>query len=53
MSIVVAIELDVFFNDAATTDIYTLSLHDALPIFQSAGGAGMALSQWMHDGQKP
>src|SRR3712207_7948323 len=23
----------VFFNDAATTEIYTLSLHDALPIF--------------------
>src|SRR3712207_8099816 len=22
-----------FFNDTATTDIYTLSLHDALPIF--------------------
>src|SRR3712207_8121830 len=22
-----------FFNDAATTEIYTLSLHDALPIF--------------------
>src|ERR1043166_2753139 len=26
-----------FFNDTATTDIYTLSLHDALPI--SCGGA--------------
>src|SRR3712207_7443356 len=23
----------VFFNDTATTEIYTLSLHDALPIF--------------------
>src|SRR3712207_8362554 len=23
-----------FFNDTATTDIYTLSLHDALPIFR-------------------
>ena len=22
-----------FFNDTATTEIYTLSLHDALPIF--------------------
>src|SRR5690349_23019011 len=22
-----------FFNDSATTDIYTLSLHDALPIY--------------------
>src|SRR5258707_12279817 len=26
-----------FFNDTATTEIYTLSLHDALPIYQSAG----------------
>src|SRR5438270_12533899 len=23
-----------FFNDPATTEIYTLSLHDALPIFE-------------------
>src|SRR2546427_7543204 len=27
-----------FFNDTATTEIYTLSLHDALPISQSAHG---------------
>src|SRR2546426_5391867 len=26
-----------FFNDTATTEIYTLSLHDALPIFLSCG----------------
>src|SRR5687767_15201729 len=26
-----------FFNDTATTEIYTLSLHDALPIFLKAG----------------
>src|SRR5229473_7583109 len=25
-----------FFNDTATTEIYTLSLHDALPICQTA-----------------
>src|SRR2546430_12273692 len=25
-----------FFNDTATTEIYTLSLHDALPILTSA-----------------
>src|SRR3712207_7147058 len=25
--------IDFFFNDTATTEIYTLSLHDALPIF--------------------
>src|SRR5256885_11812640 len=26
-----------FFNDTATTEIYTLSLHDALPIFADEG----------------
>src|SRR3712207_8765258 len=26
-----------FFNDTATTEIYTLSLHDALPIFDRPG----------------
>src|SRR3712207_8934002 len=26
-----------FFNDTATTEIYTLSLHDALPIFGLVG----------------
>src|SRR5256885_16946228 len=26
-----------FFNDTATTEIYTLSLHDALPICTAAG----------------
>src|SRR5258708_2158203 len=30
-----------FFNDTATTEIYTLSLHDALPIsYQSSSGKG-------------
>src|SRR5690349_24200836 len=29
-----------FFNDTATTEIYTLSLHDALPISSRAPGAG-------------
>src|SRR5690348_18457190 len=28
-----------FFNDTATTEIYTLSLHDALPISLNIGGA--------------
>src|SRR3989337_3786170 len=27
-----------FFNDTATTEIYTLSLHDALPIFRLNDG---------------
>src|SRR5438067_12413471 len=29
-----------FFNDTATTEIYTLSLHDALPILYSAMANG-------------
>src|SRR2546429_3656945 len=28
-----------FFNDTATTEIYTLSLHDALPILETADRA--------------
>src|SRR2546430_7393088 len=28
-----------FFNDTATTEIYTLSLHDALPIYDGSSGA--------------
>src|SRR2546422_4472473 len=30
-----------FFNDTATTEIYTLSLHDALPISCEPGRAGL------------
>src|ERR1019366_10372697 len=29
-----------FFNDTATTEIYTLSLHDALPIWRKSGWRG-------------
>src|SRR5207247_8844123 len=29
----ISVALFFFFNDSATTEIYTLSLHDALPIF--------------------
>src|SRR5256885_10414564 len=32
-----------FFNDTATTEIYTLSLHDALPIYGT--GLGLSLSK--------
>src|SRR5258705_5445724 len=46
-----------FFNDTATTEIYTLSLHDALPIssdeHETAGAAQVAidrlLRRWQHD----
>src|SRR2546430_11468034 len=30
--------IEFFFNDAATTEIYTLALHDALPIYGGRGG---------------
>src|SRR3712207_9200130 len=33
-----------FFNDTATTEIYTLSLHDALPIWAPPGG----IDSWKH-----
>src|SRR5438132_6852965 len=36
-----------FFNHPSTTEIYTLSLHDALPISQSQH-AGMILEQVAH-----
>src|SRR2546430_17200691 len=32
-----------FFNDTATTEIYTLSLHDALPIYHFVGGSGIPI----------
>src|SRR3712207_7090302 len=44
----------VFFNDTATTEIYTLSRHDALPIFAlqmggELGGSGAAWSPERRD----
>ena len=33
-----------FFNDTATTEIYTLSLHDALPISTAQGDSEVASS---------
>src|SRR3712207_8833049 len=37
-----------FFNDTATTEIYTLSLHDALPIY-----AVRRRAHWLESGPKP
>src|SRR5688572_32125513 len=37
-----------FFNDTATTEIYTLSLHDALPIFLLEDGR--KLGELLHRG---
>src|SRR5260221_6598266 len=34
-----------FFNDTATTEIYTLSLHDALPICHLLACAGQQVEQ--------
>src|SRR3712207_8368563 len=34
----------VVFNDTATTEIYTLSLHDALPIYSIAISGGLTSS---------
>src|SRR3712207_7346213 len=48
-----------FFNDTATTEIYTLSLHDALPISSSAtirrsgSSAPMTSAMPMAVGEKP
>src|SRR2546426_3168864 len=38
-----------FFNDTATTEIYTLSLHDALPIYRVRQGPHGA-DEKFHDG---
>ena len=40
-------KLFVFFNDTATTEIYTLSLHDALPILTNQFACMIELLQWM------
>src|SRR2546430_3345471 len=34
-----------FFNDTATTEIYTLSLHDALPILPAAVAYNQAIAE--------
>src|SRR5258708_36914104 len=40
-----------FFNDTATTEIYTLSLHDALPIFEVNFKDGKATGNMSMGGQ--
>src|SRR6266581_9490090 len=39
-----------FFNDTATTEIYTLSLHDALPIWPRGGSGRLRVAV---DGRRP
>src|SRR2546427_7329527 len=41
-----------FFNDTATTEIYTLSLHDALPISGArlrVGLSALTMAEWFRD----
>src|SRR5215813_15450573 len=35
-----------FFNDTATTEIYTLSLHDALPIWRRCAATSSSSTSW-------
>src|SRR2546430_9196377 len=41
-----------FFNDTATTEIYTLSLHDALPISPRSPGSPHCRSR-LHPSRRP
>src|SRR5258707_4147885 len=41
-----------FFNDTATTEIYTLSLHDALPISEAADRERTGRARRVHPGDK-
>src|SRR5258706_9249886 len=51
MFLTIIISFFFFFNDTATTEIYTLSLHDALPIFRaiSAGTNIRELSRRLNE----
>src|SRR3712207_6886533 len=42
-----------FFNDTATTEIYTLSLHDALPISIEVLGSHVPLRDGPREAEKP
>src|SRR2546425_4103975 len=42
-----------FFNDTATTEIYTLSLHDALPIYQPATSSRRRRADRYHPAGRP
>src|ERR1039458_858013 len=42
-----------FFNDTAPTEIYTLSLHDALPIYRQNRPAAIGLDDRIHARIKP
>src|SRR6266705_5941518 len=44
--LIVYVRFFFFFNDTATTEIYTLSLHDALPISAARTGRACAATCW-------
>src|SRR6267142_6608776 len=55
LSSLLSLFLFFFFNDTATTEIYTLSLHDALPISRrrsvaKADAAVVSRTRWAADG---
>src|SRR3712207_9362586 len=43
----------IFFNDTATTEIYTLSLHDALPICARRDPVGHLRRRVLHPLERP
>src|SRR5437667_4989278 len=50
VSVLLSLSCSFFFNDTATTEIYTLSLHDALPIcsatLRHCSGVSTARARW-------
>src|SRR5258708_22013281 len=46
LDFIVVFSLFFFFNDTATTEIYTLSLHDALPISRRATRSAARPARW-------
>src|SRR2546430_13717495 len=46
VSSVIELLIIFFFNDTATTEIYTLSLHDALPISICSFSSSVRLTAW-------
>src|SRR6266403_5871032 len=53
LSIFFSFSLFFFFNDTATTEIYTLSLHDALPIYGHLTSPSAPASSSPHGNRAP
>src|SRR3982750_4935700 len=49
----VCLNIFFFFNDTATTEIYTLSLHDALPISLARSARRSCASRRIHSRARP